>query len=232
MGAQVSVTRSDVMNRVLQEQVQKGGAVTCQNVTGDIRLVFDQTTGRNILITQQCRTDAEQTYEGLVKELSKAIQRNSAVTEGGLGIGTSVATSRAKNMVEQIQRQECGVSNVSNVFGDIELDATGSDLQDIRFEQIGNASQNCVFGAIADAVAEIESDTEAKSKGYDPLAFLGGNLWIILIILGLGGLGVAYFRSKENKGGESFFTRHRTKIFGLLGIIVLVLLILWALGWI
>ncbi len=200
--ASASVSKSDVVNEIIQEQRQKGGQVSCQNVTGDIKLVFDKTTARNILVTQECTASLQQIFTGLQKELTDLVQEVEAVAKSGgiLSAELSVAISDAKTLLEQKQIQECGNVNVNNIRGDITVDATESNIYDFKFSQVGSAEQICAFDAVADLIAKIKNLTKAETKG-------GGTNWIMIaiaigIVLALGGGIFAYSKRDENKMDE------------------------------
>jgi len=193
----LSVSKSDVVNDIIQEQRQIGGNVSCQNITGDIKLTFDKTTARGVLVTQECTASLQQVFNGLQKKLADLIQETEAITESGgiLSPEMSVAISEAKTLLEQKQIQECGNVNVNNIRGDVVVNATESNIYDFKFSQAGSAEQMCAFEAVADLIAKIKNLTKAETKG-------GGTNWIVIaiaigIVLALGGGIFAYSRQEE-----------------------------------
>lgn len=213
MGQTLARSDSKVYQDIVQAQIQKCPNYSCQNVIGDVEIVAEGGDIQGLRITQQCTISGECVFDGLMDNLSKAIQKNSSVTEGGLGISISLATSIAHNRVQQIQKQDCGTITSENIAGDVSFRAVEGGLYDITFEQIADQKQKCLFKSMSKSIAELESDTAAKASGFDPTA-LGA---IIAVVIVIGAL--LYFGGGKNdkKGGTG-----ATIIKIIIGIIIVV----------
>jgi hypothetical protein len=135
-----------------------------------------------------------------MKELTETILDTKSTAKGGIGISIADAKTEAESIVEQIQQQNCPTVNVDNIMGDLTIRGTGSNLDDIRIEQIGDASQECIFNGMADAINKMKSTTGATAAGW----LSGGGFLAIVAILVIAGIAIALWRRrKEKKDGEA-----------------------------
>ena len=214
----LTVSTSNVINKVTQKQIQKGGSVNCSNQIGDVNV--DVSGGRQctINIDQECTVSNEQLFNGIHNELTDAVNKNTATKEL-FGIGIVGATSTTKSIMNQIQDQQCGNASVSNIIGNAKFNFDNVGVCNLNLKQLGNSKQECVFKATAQATADIMNDTTAANIGI-PFG-VGGLILIAVVLLGGGG-----FMAIKKSGSE------KKSIMELLIAALVVLIIMVAGNWI
>jgi len=198
MGVSTSRSASEVYQDVVQKQMQTCPNFSCQNVIGDVEVVADGGNVSGLRITQQCSISGECIFNGLIDSLADVIQKNKSEVTGGIGISVGSAKSIAKTSIKQIQEQKCGNITSENIAGDVSFRAVEGGLYDIRFEQIADLKQRCLFESTSKLISKIESETASKTTGFNPFSIGMGILLIIGVIIVMmfsggakGGLGKA-----------------------------------------
>lgn len=119
-----------------------------------------------------------------VETFAKLAAENKAQAQAGLGIAATDSEQDIKTKIKNKIENDCGTVAATNEIIDFEFNGDNISCDVLNVSQKADATAACVINTVSKVVSDIQASNTSESKGYDPLAALGG-LWGIMIIGGI-----------------------------------------------
>ena len=206
MGASVSTNAQTLQNTMITTAVQSCPPVSGSNVinwTGvDFTAPPDCPGGGNFVFSQAAVVDANCALSSLQSTAANTVANLSASAQAGLGFAVSTNVADNVTNIQNYTNQQCAGTSTTNLvnFSDVKINACNLTVTQNATENV-----NCQLNATQGIINTIATNTAAQAQGASlfGLLFGGGRIGIFILVIAiiviLGGIAAAYFKTKGNK---------------------------------